>query len=208
MGLASVKSSMAATPWADGLADTLEKTGLLLPLLIVTIAVLAVVYNDRTIFSPPNRKEIYQAPNALPLIGHTYFMFRQGIKDHLEGFMQLCEGMYVGQWRVPICRARKEHARRGNAQVIAAPFADCCLFLSHFAFFFSPFLSFPVLSLLSSSLFLWIVLPPHQTLRTAHGASPFSVVAPSSTSIAQSTSSTCRRRTLKTSPRAVISATS
>ncbi|KIS70555.1 uncharacterized protein UMAG_01723 [Mycosarcoma maydis] len=48
----------------------LERTGLALPVLVLTLLFLTIKYHNRTIFAKPPRKELYSPP-AWPLIGHT-----------------------------------------------------------------------------------------------------------------------------------------
>ncbi|ETS62942.1 hypothetical protein PaG_02711 [Moesziomyces aphidis] len=65
----------------------LERTGLVLHLLALTLAFLIIKYHNRVIFSKPPRKELY-CPPARPLIGHTLEAMRRNDNSILDWFLE------------------------------------------------------------------------------------------------------------------------
>lgn len=86
-----------------------ERTGLVLPLLALTLLCLTIKYHNRALFAKPPRKELYYPP-GLPLVGHTFevMRFQSGILDwflemarkHPVGFTISIAGTGVGQMHI------------------------------------------------------------------------------------------------------------
>lgn len=51
---------------------------------LATVVILAVIYNDRTAFSPGRREGVYEPPPKLPLLGQTVEMVISGTERQLE----------------------------------------------------------------------------------------------------------------------------
>lgn len=62
----------------------LDKTGVLLPLFIISWLALAIKYHNRLIFTRPNRPNMVIPDGALPLIGHTYIFVKNGTAKQFE----------------------------------------------------------------------------------------------------------------------------
>ncbi|CDS82158.1 related to Cytochrome P450 [Sporisorium scitamineum] len=87
----------------------LERTGLALPLLALTLLLLSIKYHNRVLFSKPPRKELAYPP-AWPLIGHTLeaMRFTNSILDwflslsrlHPVGFAISIAGTGAGQMHI------------------------------------------------------------------------------------------------------------
>lgn len=69
---------------SDIVSSVIDKTGVLLPFIVVTMILLACIYHDRLVFTRPNRPNMTVPDGALPLIGHTYTMVKQGAKGQFE----------------------------------------------------------------------------------------------------------------------------
>jgi hypothetical protein len=79
-GIAPTQANMSS----DIVSYIVDKTGVLLPFIVVTLIILACIYHDRLIFTRPNRPNMTVPDGALPLIGHTYTMVKQGAKGQFE----------------------------------------------------------------------------------------------------------------------------
>ncbi|GAC96213.1 cytochrome P450 [Pseudozyma hubeiensis SY62] len=93
----------------DATNSVLERTGLALPILALTLLFLTVKYHNRVIFAKAPRSELYYPP-AKPLIGHTLeaMKFTDGILDwfleqtrnHPVGFSVSIAGTGSGQMHI------------------------------------------------------------------------------------------------------------
>lgn len=82
-------SAAPPTGITDVVRSALDKTGILLPLLVVGLVGLAVVYNDRLVFTKPHRPGLTVPSGGLPLIGHTYAIVKYGTKNQFERFQEM-----------------------------------------------------------------------------------------------------------------------
>lgn len=79
----------------DGLNEILARTGLVLPLLALTLLYLTVRYHNRVLFAKPPRKELYYPP-ALPLIGHTLEAIQRNNDGILDWFWEKARQHPIG----------------------------------------------------------------------------------------------------------------
>jgi len=70
-------------PMVKKISEMLEITGPLLPLCLLSLALLTIVYHDRALFTKPHRKGLY-VPPAYPLVGNTIHLVRDGVEGQLE----------------------------------------------------------------------------------------------------------------------------
>lgn len=77
----------------DAIYPIIERTGVILPLSIITLIILAFIYHDRLLFTKPYGPHMAKPPGALPLIGHSYTIVKNGTEQQFERFqeMALCE---------------------------------------------------------------------------------------------------------------------
>lgn len=80
-----VRAGMAESSSSSSIVYALiEKTGVLIPLFIISWLVLAIKYYNRLIFTKPHRPNMMIPDGALPLIGHTYVFVKNGTTKQFE----------------------------------------------------------------------------------------------------------------------------
>ena len=79
----------------DATNAVLERTGYILPLLILVLLSLSIKYHNRALFTKPPRKELY-CPPATPLFGHTFEAVKQNERGILDWFLELSSHNPIG----------------------------------------------------------------------------------------------------------------
>ncbi|KAK0563646.1 hypothetical protein OC844_002094 [Tilletia horrida] len=99
----------------EAIGAILERTGVVLPLVILPILLLAFLYPDRVVFTKPLRPGLAQPSGALPLIGHTL----QGLRRLFVG--QELEAMLKNARRSALSGGQFSILGQGNALFLSRP---------------------------------------------------------------------------------------
>ncbi|KAE8227148.1 hypothetical protein CF319_g348 [Tilletia indica] len=71
-------------------------------LTVLSVIVLACIYNDRTPFSRPRRPGLHYSDKALPLIGHTLRVLKMGSNKGLSSSLEYTRLSRIGGWQISI----------------------------------------------------------------------------------------------------------
>ncbi|KAK0541279.1 hypothetical protein OC835_000263 [Tilletia horrida] len=91
-----------STTLSDSIGSVLDRTGLILPVVIVTLLALGIVYHDRAVFTKPARPGLFRPPVALPLIGQTVHAARLGAERELDAMLEFTRSSAIGGWQISI----------------------------------------------------------------------------------------------------------
>ncbi|KDN52517.1 cytochrome P450 [Tilletiaria anomala UBC 951] len=78
------------------LASVLERTGVALPSAILILAILALLYPDRVIGTAAPRPGIPRMPGALPLIGNTWVLIKNGTEEQFHRLQDFTKDNKIG----------------------------------------------------------------------------------------------------------------
>ncbi|PWN50791.1 cytochrome P450 [Violaceomyces palustris] len=88
-----VEQTLETVVWIA--SSVTSRLGVTPPLLLLSLLTLALIYNDRLVFTRPRRKELSR-PKGLPLIGNTIDIIRLGTVQQFERFHENMRDSKVG----------------------------------------------------------------------------------------------------------------
>lgn len=96
--------SSGSTQYGAWLTDVVQgitdRFGVLLPAMVLGVIVLACLYPNRLVFTHGPRPGIVDLPGGHPLLGHTIFILRDGVKNQFDRFHEMALLMTTRCYRI------------------------------------------------------------------------------------------------------------